>query len=154
LNDVYNNPPWNTQISPTVAASQHTTETRWTGQQNFHTGSGSRVTVSAPSDDVLILVQVENANGVPINPVATFPRLLGGTSASAPEIAGAASVVRQAARLLGLSLNARQVRALLEQTGRKNVTPAFDLSKAKIGPAVDLTAAVQRLFDKANVKGT
>lgn len=151
LNDVYNNAPWNTKISPSVSHSQHTTETRWTGQQNFHSGNGSRVNVSAPADDVLILAQVEDADGNPVNPVATFPRLLGGTSASAPEIAGAAAVVRQAARLLGLSLNARQVRDLLVATARPNVAPAFDLSKANVGPQLDLTRAVQTLFDRAHV---
>ncbi len=153
LNDVYNNAPWNFLVPPSASHDQHTTETRWTGQQNFHTGSGSRVTISAPGDDVLFLAQVEQ-NGAPINPVATFPRLLGGSSASAPEIAGAAAVARQAARLLHLPLSARDVRSLLVATGRPNVTPAFDLSKANIGPAVDLTAAVQALFDRAHVGGT
>ncbi len=57
--------------------------------------------ISAPGDDILILGQVEDANGIPINPAASTPRLIGGSSASAPEIAGAAAVVRQAARLLG-----------------------------------------------------
>ncbi len=154
LNDVYNNAPWNAALPAKVSHDQHTTETRWTGQQNFHTGFGSRVNISAPGDDILILAQVEGANGIPVDAVSTFPRLIGGSSASAPEIAGAAAVVRQAARLLHLTLSARQVRDLLIKTGRQNVTPSFDLSKANIGPAVDLTAAVQSLFDKAKVKGT
>src|SRR5262249_61319919 len=79
--------------------------------------------------------------------------LIGGSSASAPEIAGAAAVVRQAARLLGQNLTAVQVRDLLAQTGRPNVAPAFDLSKANIGPHLDLTAAVQSLFSKAHANG-
>ena len=53
-----------TGISGRVAHDQHTTETRWTGQQNFHTGSGSRVTISAPSDNILMLAQVEDATVV------------------------------------------------------------------------------------------
>jgi Subtilase family len=153
LNDVYNNAPWNTEISEAARHDQHTTETRWTGQQNFHTGNGTRVNVSAPGDDILILAQIEQ-NGVPVNPAGSFPRLIGGTSASAPEIAGGAAVVRQAARLLGLSLTARQVRDLFVATGRQNVHPAFDLNKDPIGPALDLTAAVQKVFDMARVKGT
>lgn len=152
LNDVYNNAPWNTKINPLVSHSQHTTETRWTGQQNFHSGNGSRVNVSAPADDVLILAQVEDADGNPVNPVATFPRLLGGTSASAPEIAGAAAVVRQAASLLGETLSARQVRQLLISTARPNVTPAFDLDHTNVGPQLDLTKAVQTLFDRAGAQ--
>ncbi|HEX2785361.1 MAG TPA: S8 family serine peptidase [Ilumatobacteraceae bacterium] len=153
LNDVFNNSPWNLLIPPSVSHDQHTIETRWTGQQNFHTGFGSRVNLSAPGDDVLILAQVEDANGVPVTPVASFPRLIGGSSASAPEIAGAAAVVRQAARLLHINLTARQVRDLLVATGRTNVTPAFDLDNANIGPALDLTAAVQALFDRAHANG-
>src|SRR5439155_4807247 len=93
-------------------------------------------------------------NGVPVNPVATFPRLIGGTSASSPEIAGAAAVVRQAARLLGRPLGARQVRDLLVATARPNLVPAFDLSSANVGPQLDLTRAVQTLFDQARAGGT
>jgi hypothetical protein len=153
LNDVFNNSPWNFLIPPRVSHDQHTIETRWTGQQNFHTGFGSRVNLSAPGDDVLMLAQVEDENGIPVDPVSSFPRLIGGSSASAPEIAGAAAVVRQAARLLGITLSARQVRDLLVATGRDNVTPAFDLDNANIGPALDLTAAVQALFDQARANG-
>ena len=36
---------------------------------------------------------------------------------------------------------------------RDTVTPAFDLSNANIGPALDITAAVQSLFDRAHVGG-
>ena len=147
LNDVFNNSPYNTQIPDAVSHSQHTTETRWTGQQNFHTGSGSRVNISAPGDDVLLLGQVEDADGIPVSPAASTPRLIGGSSASAPAIAGAAAVVRQAARLLGQNLTAVQVRDLLPRPGATNMTPAFDLSKANIGPTLDLTAAVQSLFE-------
>jgi hypothetical protein len=154
LNDVFNNSPWNFLVPASVSHDQHTIETRWTGQQNFHTGFGSRVNISAPGDDVVMLAQVENAQGIPIDPVSSFPRLIGGSSASAPEIAGAAAVVRQAARLLGITLSARQVRDLLAATGRDNVTPAFDLDNANIGPALDLTAAVQALFDRAHANGT
>ncbi|MBO0838088.1 MAG: S8 family serine peptidase, partial [Actinobacteria bacterium] len=153
LNDVYNNAPWNSSIPASVSHSQHTTETRWTGQQQFHSGNGSRVNISAPADDVLMLAQVEQ-NGVPVNPVATFPRLIGGTSASSPEIAGAAAVVGQVSRLLGLQLSATQVRNLLASTARSNRAPAFDLSNANVGPNLDLTRAVQTLFDQAHAKGT
>ncbi|WP_028060846.1 S8 family serine peptidase [Candidatus Solirubrobacter pratensis] len=154
LNDVFNNSPFNTRIDPSVSHSQHTTETRWTGQQNFHTGFGSRATVSAPGDNILILAQIEDANGDPVSPAASFPRLIGGSSASAPEVAGAAAVVRQAARLLGQQLSATQIRALLEQTGRQAAVPAFDLDRAHIGPSLDLTRAVQALFDRAHANGT
>lgn len=149
LNDVVNNAPWNRAINPKVSHSQHTTETRWTGQLSFHTGSGSRANISAPADNILYLAQViDPATGKPVNPVATTPGLIGGTSASAPEIAGSAAVVRQTAALLGHPLTAKQTRKLLIETGRNNLTPYFDLSDANIGPNLDLTAAVQSLFDR------
>ncbi len=154
LNDVYNNSPFNSRLDDSVSHSQHTTETRWTGQQNFHTGFGSRANVSAPGDDILIMAQVEDANGDPVDPVSSFPRLIGGSSASAPEVAGAAAVVRQAARALGTPLSATQIRSLLFATGRRNVAPAFDLSNASIGRSLDLTAAVQALFDHAHASGS
>ncbi len=153
LNDVYNNAPWNAAISSAARHNQHTTETRWTGQQNFHSGNGSRVNLSAPGDDVVMLAQVEK-NGVPVDPVQTFPRLIGGTSASSPEIAAGAAVVRQAAALLGHPLTARQTRDLLVATGRPNVHPAFDLNTDNVGPALDVTRAVQTLFDAAKVSDT
>ena len=153
LNDVNNNSPFNTKIDASVSHAQHTTETRWTGQQNFHTGFGSRTNVSAPGDNVLILAQIEDANGDPVSPAASFPRLLGGSSASAPEVAGAAAVVRQAARLLGQPISATQIRALLAGTGRPSVHPAFDLNADPIGPSLDLTRAVQALFDHAHANG-
>ena len=134
LNDVYNNSPFNSRLDNSVSHSQHTTETRWTGQQNFHTGFGSRANVSAPGDDILIMAQVEDANGDPVDPVSSFPRLIGGSSASAPEVAGAAAVVRQAARALGTPLSATQIRSLLFATGRRNVAPAFDLSQREHRP--------------------
>ena len=84
-----------------------TTETRWTGQQNFHSGTGARVNVGAPADDILYLAQVEDSGGVPVHPVAVEPELVGGTSASCPEIAAAAAVVRQVARLTGHPLDGR-----------------------------------------------
>jgi hypothetical protein len=153
LNDIYNNSPWNLAIDPPLRHDQTTTETRWTGQQNFHSGNGSRVNLAAPADDVLMLAQVEDSNGNPLNPVATVPRLIGGTSCSAPEIAGAAAVVRQAAALLGHPLTARQTRDLLASTARPNNIPAFDLNDDNVGPALDLTRGVETLFDGSRATG-
>ncbi|HZC52078.1 MAG TPA: S8 family serine peptidase, partial [Mycobacterium sp.] len=133
LNDVFNNSPNNTAIPSLQQHTQTTTETRWTGQQNFHTGTGDKLSVAAPADDVLFLAQVEDANGIPVDPVSVEPELIGGTSASSPEIAGAAAVVRQAARLAGVPLSAVQTRDLLAATGHDNVSPTFDLLDAPIG---------------------
>jgi hypothetical protein len=153
LNDVFNNSPDNTSISPLQAHTQTTTETRWTGQQNFHSGTGNRLSIAAPADDVLFLAQVEDANGNPVDPVSVEPELVGGTSASCPEIAAAAAVVRQVARLTGHPLTAVQTRDLLAATGHPNVTPTFDLAHNPVGRTLDLTAAVNRVLSMAGVSG-
>ena len=98
LNDIFNSSPNNWLIPAKLRHSQTTTETRWTGQQNFHSGVGDRVNLAAPADDVLYLAQVEDANGDPVDPISVEPELVGGTSASSPEIAAAAVVVRQVGR--------------------------------------------------------
>ena len=152
LNDIFNNNPYNRLIEPNISHSQHTTETRWTGQQNFHSGNGSRTNIAAPADDVLFLAQVE-VGGQPVNPVDVFPRLVGGTSASCPEIAAAAAIVRQTSKLLGHPMSARQVRDFLAATGRENIAPTFDLDKSYVGQVLDLTRAIQTLFEKYQVKG-
>jgi hypothetical protein len=154
LNDAFNNSPNNTAISPLQAHTQTTTETRWTGQQNFHSGVGTRDSVAAPADDVLFLAQVEDANGIPVDPISVEPELVGGTSASSPEIAAAAAVVRQAARLTGHPLTAIATRDLLAATGHTNVTPTFDLVGNPVGRTLDLTAAVNRVLANAGATGT
>ena len=153
LNDIFNNAPWNLAIARRARHDQHTTETRWTGQQNFHSGFGSRTNVAAPADDILYLAQVEDADGNPVNPIETEPELIGGTSASCPEIAAAAAVVRQTSKLLGHPLSARETRSLLIQTGRDNRIPFFDLERANIGQTLDLTRAVGALFRSAGLRG-
>ncbi len=154
LNDVFNNSPNNTDISALQQHTGTTTETRWTGQQNFHTGVGNLLKVAAPADDILFLAQQENADGTPTDPVSDEPELVGGTSASSPEIAGAAAVVRQAARLAGVSLNAVQVRDLLAATGHENAAPTFDLADNQIGRTLDLTAAVNAVLAMGHVHGS
>jgi hypothetical protein len=153
LNDIFNNAPNNTSIPPLQQHTQTTTETRWTGQQNFHTGTGNKLSIAAPADDVLFLSQVEDANGNPVNPVDVEPELIGGTSASCPEIAAAAAVVRQVARLTGHPLSAVATRDLLAATGHPNAAPTFDLTSAPIGRTLDLTAAVNRVLSTAGITG-
>ncbi len=154
LNDIFNSSPNNSLIPAQLRHSQTTTETRWTGQQNFHSGVGDRVNLAAPADDVLYLAQVEDGNGDPVDPISVEPELIGGTSASSPEIAAAAAVVRQVAALSGHPLSAVQTRSLLVATGRTNVTPTFDLAHHNVGTVLDLTAAVNAVLAKAHVHGT
>lgn len=153
LDDIFNNAPANTAIPSRLRHNPTTTETRWTGQQNFHSGNGPRVNVAAPADDVLFLAQVEDKKKKPLSPVETAPQLIGGTSAACPEIAAAAAVVRQVARLTGQHLTARQVRDLLERTGHPAVKPLFDRVGLNVGPTLDETAAVDKVLADAGAPG-
>jgi hypothetical protein len=154
LNDIFNSSPNNWLISTRTRHTQTTTETRWTGQQNFHAGVGNRVNLAAPADDVLYLAQVEDGNGNPVDPISVEPELIGGTSASSPEIAGAAAVLRQVAALSGHPLTAVQTRNLLAATGHQNALPTFDLAHHTVGTVLDLTAAVNAVLARAHVHGT
>jgi hypothetical protein len=130
-----------TLATPATATSGTTVETRISGGGNYSSGFGTRIDLSAPGDGI---VTFEHANGG--TPDAVIPVLSGGTSASAPEIAAAAAVVLQAARLTGRSLSPTDVRSLLQRTGRAVPTPAAIDRPLPVGPQIDLTAAVNRLL--------
>ena len=115
-------------------------ETRISGSGNFSSGFGSRIDLSAPSDNVVAFAH----SGATAQSVAVV--LTGGTSAAAPEIAAAAAVVHQVGRLTGHQLTPNQIRSLLERTGRKVATPAQIDSTLQVGPQIDLTAAVDSLL--------
>jgi hypothetical protein len=96
LDDIFAAQPQNSNNASLV--SQHAfAETRWTGFRQFSSGFGTRVNLSAPSDNVISFEQ-HTFGG---NAQAVSPVVEGGTSASAPEIAAAAAVVLQVARLTG-----------------------------------------------------
>ncbi|HEY1734076.1 MAG TPA: S8 family serine peptidase, partial [Acidimicrobiales bacterium] len=125
-------------LSAGTSGPATTAETRISGFGVFSSGFGSRVNLSAPSDNVLAFEhpQYGDADTVDVT-------LNGGTSAAAPEVAAAAAVALQAARLSGHSLSPLQVRALLERTGRAVPTPAQIDQPLHVGPQVDVTAAVE-----------
>lgn len=116
-------------------------ETRYDGFSGFSSGFGSRVNVAAPSDNVLSVLHGSgnyNAIGVVIS---------GGTSASAPQVAAAASVALQVARLTGHPFQkAVDVRAALAQSGN----PVSEIPQAdqplNVGPQVDLGRLVSNLM--------
>jgi hypothetical protein len=135
-------------LSAGTAGPATTAETRISGFGVFSSGFGSRVNVSAPSDNVLAFEHP--AQGAADSVEVT---LNGGTSAAAPEIAAAAAVVLQAARLSGHSLSPLQVRALLERTGRAVPTPAQIDQPLHVGPQVDLTAAVEAVLGRRATAG-
>jgi hypothetical protein len=120
-----------------------TAETRISGFGTFSSGFGSRVDVSAPSDNV---IAVSHAAGG--GPSDVDVSLNGGTSASAPEIAAAAAVVLQAGRLGGHPLTPAGVREVLERTGRAVATPPQIDRTLQVGPQIDVTAAVERVLGR------
>ncbi|MBY8877246.1 S8 family serine peptidase [Actinacidiphila acidipaludis] len=123
---------------PTVA------ETRVSGFGTFSSGFGSRVDLSAPSDNIPAFVHPTRTAFAPAGgPSDVNVALNGGTSASAPEIAAAAAVVLQGARLAGHSMTPADVRSLLERTGRQVATPAQIDRTLHVGPQIDVTAATQ-----------
>lgn len=125
-------------LSAGTAGAATVAETRISGFGVFSSGFGSRVDVSAPSDNVLAFEHVTQgaADSVEVT-------LNGGTSAAAPEVAAAAAVTLQAARLSGHSLSPLQVRDLLERTGHAVSTPAQIDRDLHVGPQVDVTEAVE-----------
>jgi hypothetical protein len=147
LDDVFARPP---QYASGAEAAQHAyAETRWTGFTSFSSGVGSRVNVSAPSDNIL---SFEHTQGGAADGVTVV--LEGGTSASAPEIAAGAAVVLQVARLTGRPLTASEVRALLANTGTA-VPPVPQADRLlNVGPQLDVRRAVESLLASAGEKGT
>jgi hypothetical protein len=123
-------------------------EARTDGATNFSSGFGTRINVSAPSDNIAALAHqclVYNA----CQPTDAVPVLDGGTSASAPMAAAAAAVVLQVARLTGQQMNPASVRTLLERTGRAVPTPPQIDRPLQVGPQIDVGAAVGALLSKS-----
>ncbi len=141
LDDIFAAPPQN-PLFASLRNAHAFAETRWTGFTNFSSGYGSRVNVSAPSDNVLA---VSHSFGGADDAVDIS--LSGGTSASAPETAAATAVALQVARLTGHPFFFKfAVRDFLAKTG----TPVPAVSQAdsplNVGPQIDLTRAVETLI--------
>ncbi|MDX3078087.1 S8 family serine peptidase [Streptomyces sp. MI02-7b] len=115
-----------------------TAETRISGFGTFSSGFGTRIDLSAPSDNIVAFTHTERGDAQSVTPV-----LNGGTSASAPEIAAAAAVVLQAAGIAGHHLTPAQVRDVLQRTGRAVPTPAQIDRELNVGRQIDVTAAVE-----------
>ena len=115
-------------------------ETRLDGATNFSSGFGTRVNVSAPSDNIVAL------NHACCTASSAVAVLSGGTSASAPMTAAAVADVLQVARLTGQPMNPAAVRSLLEDTGRAVATqPQIDRD-LHVGPQIDVTRAVEAVL--------
>jgi hypothetical protein len=146
LDDIFAAPPLDPR-NAALKAQQAFPATRYTGGRLYSSGIGSRVDVSAPGDNVLSL---EHPSGGTATAVAVVNE--GGTSASAPEVAAAAAVVLQVARLTHNTRLARDplaVRSVLAQTGTAlPAVPQSDLP-SHVGPQVDVGNAVSTLFAQA-----
>ncbi|MGZ3518478.1 MAG: hypothetical protein ACXVAM_15065 [Vulcanimicrobiaceae bacterium] len=120
------------------------TETRYTGFTGFSSGFGSRINIAAPSDNVLAL---QHALG---NYSAVEVMISGGTSASAPQVAAAAAIALQVARLTGHPFaHASDVRTFLQQSGNPvSAIPQAD-QPLNIGNQLDVARMVERLLTQA-----
>jgi hypothetical protein len=146
LDDINSAPPQD-PANAGLAAQHAFPETRWNGFTLFSSGYGSRVNVSAPSDNVLGFSHPFGgaADAVQIN-------LTGGTSASAPETAAAAAIVLQVARLTGHPFPSPiHVRKFLARTGTPvPMVPQSDVSNS-VGPQINVRRAVEKLLEEAGL---
>jgi hypothetical protein len=143
LNDIFSAPP-NDPRNAALQAQQAFPATRYNGERDYSSGFGSRVNVSAPGDNILSFSHPFGGT-----PDQVQVNLIGGTSASAPEVAAAAAVVLQVAKLTGhttLVGDPLALRDFLEQTA----TPLPDVPQSDlpihVGPQVNIGKAVQTLF--------
>ncbi|MFC4535555.1 S8 family serine peptidase [Sphaerisporangium dianthi] len=113
--------------------------TRYNGAASYSSGFGTRVDLAAPGDNLPTLMHTSDGTQVVLN---------GGTSASAPIIAAAAANVLSAAKATGQKLTPRQVRDLLIDTGRPLAQPPQADQELRMGPQLDVTAAVERVLGK------
>ncbi len=116
-------------------------EMRYNGTLAFSSGFGTRVNVSAPGDNVnALFLTGRNYDAVALENT-------GGTSASAPEVAAAAAIAIQVARLTGHPFSsAAQVRDLLVATGVPVPNPPGSDVQLRIGPQVSVRRAVEQLL--------
>jgi Subtilase family len=119
-------------------------ETRFNGTLGFSSGFGSRVNVSAPGDNVNALSLLGGKyDAVGLGNV-------GGTSASAPEVAAVAAIALQVARLTGHPFaSASQVRDLLVATGTPVANPPQSDVPLHVGSQVSARRVVEQLLAAA-----
>lgn len=148
LDDVAAAPPQD-PANAALVAQQAFPEVRWDGAADFSSGFGARVNISAPGDNVLGFEHTAGGAANAVDVVNT-----GGTSASVQEVAAAAAVVLQTARLTGdrSVTDPTALRAYLEHTA----TPVPGVPQADrslhVGPQVNIGAAVTGLLARAGFR--
>ena len=120
-------------------------ETRLDGATDFSSGFGTRIDVSAPSDNIAALMHecLQFGNCQPTDAVTV---LSGGTSASAPMTAAVVADLLQVGKATHQPLTPEAVRALLARTGRAVATQPQVDQPLQVGPQIDMTAAVESLL--------
>ena len=148
LNDIFSRPPQDPQ-NAAYASTLAYPETRYNGGENLSSGFGSRVNISAPSDNVMALFRSSQYCPTPdcVGVVSS-----GGTSASAPEVAAAAAIALQIKRLTGHPFSsARAVRDLLVQTATPVAQPQQADVPLNVGPQLNVRRMVERLLSDAGM---
>lgn len=147
LNDIFSRPPADPHYAQ-FANQLAYPETRYNGGQSFSSGFGSRVNISAPSDNVIALSRPYSYAAYDV--VDAYSE--GGTSASAPEVAAGAAVALQVARLTGHPFtSARAVRDFLVNTATPVAQPALADTPLNVGPQLNVRRAVETLLTNAGV---
>lgn len=145
LNDIFSAPPHDPKFAA-LSNQLAFPETRYNGGQNLSSGFGSRVNLSAPADNVVAI----NKAGMRFDDVALYNE--GGTSASAPEVAAAAAVALQVARLTNHPFaSARAVRDHLIKTATPVRQPMQADAPLNVGPQVSVRRAVEQLLANAGI---
>ena len=123
-------------------------ETRLNGMTAFSSGFGTRVDVSAPSDNIPALQHtcLQFGSCTASDAVTVLD---GGTSASTPMTAAAVADLLQVGKATGHPLSPSAVRGLLEQTGRDVPTQSQVDRQLQVGPQIDITRAVESLLSPA-----
>jgi hypothetical protein len=143
LDDIFSANPQDPAMAA-LANVKAFTETRYNGTLGFSSGFGSRVNISAPGDNIISLAKF----GLGYDAVGTVNA--GGTSASAPEVAAAAAVALQVARLSGHPFtSAPQVRDALIASGTAVANPPQSDVVANVGPQVSVRRVVEQLLASA-----
>ena len=131
-------------IDPASGALANVTafpETRYNGMLAYSSGFGSRVNISAPGDNVAALQLL----GLGYDSVGLG--IAGGTSASAPEVAAAAAIARQVARLTGHPFaTATQVRDALVAAALPVANPPQADVQLTVGPRLSVRRVVEQLL--------
>jgi hypothetical protein len=118
--------------------------TRYNGTLSFSSAFGTRVNLSAPGDNIQALYKAGAAYD------AAGTDISGGTSASAPEVAAAAAVAMQVARLTGHPFaSPAAVRDALVATATPVANPPQLDVVANVGPQVSVRRVVEQLLAAA-----